>query len=331
MYIDHAMSWKLLDVSSSSSRRNWSIPDHLRKNPKSERFSRPLMINFVDPDALISYIDASISSEEYVHSNNLLLAEFPTFIDVLTSLDHSCGHINGNTTSLLNISLDQRKSMGDLQSVPHLYGLPLACQIEEIRRENGIEKDTINIEKIKQASGVLKYSVKIQEKKENGILNDDVNDEKKQENGRLEDVKIKETYEKYMLEDGAYIEEKIQDSVKIEEKHDIGKSKNGVNIKENQQKDVRIEGNRQKGTLKDVITSEYDARGADEAYRSACSALSEGDAELALSLLQVASLKCPPDRHIALGKVQRLIVTAMQLLEKKSTDLTALSLDKDDS
>lgn len=74
---------------------------------------------------------------------------------------------------------------------------------------------------------------------------------------------------------------------------------------------------------------ECDARAADDAYRAACCALSEGNAEHALSLLHVAAAKCPPDKQSALGKVQRLMAAAMQLVEKNSAVLRSLPLDKD--
>eukprot|EP00250_Pteridium_aquilinum_P003498 c13816_g1_i1 orf=410-1264(-) len=74
---------------------------------------------------------------------------------------------------------------------------------------------------------------------------------------------------------------------------------------------------------------EYDARAADEAYRAACCAFSEGNADLALSLLHVASAKCPPNKHSALGKVNRLMAAAMQLRDKRSAALSPFPVDKD--
>ncbi|MCO5614695.1 hypothetical protein L7F22_068979 [Adiantum nelumboides] len=73
----------------------------------------------------------------------------------------------------------------------------------------------------------------------------------------------------------------------------------------------------------------YDARAADDAYRAACCVLSEGNAELALSLLHVASTKCPPDQPNALGKVRRLMGAALQLVEKNSAVLRSLPAEKD--
>lgn len=72
----------------------------------------------------------------------------------------------------------------------------------------------------------------------------------------------------------------------------------------------------------------YDARAADDAYRAACCALSEGNAELAVSLLHVASAKCPPDKQSALGKVHRLMGAALQLVEKNSAVLRSLPAER---
>ncbi|KAH7420297.1 hypothetical protein KP509_13G000700 [Ceratopteris richardii] len=74
-----------------------------------------------------------------------------------------------------------------------------------------------------------------------------------------------------------------------------------------------------------------DALSADDAYEAACSALSEGKAELALSLLRVALAKCPSDKPDALGKAQRLMRAAMQLVQKNSTVLSSLPASKNSS
>lgn len=81
--------------------------------------------------------------------------------------------------------------------------------------------------------------------------------------------------------------------------------------------------------MSDTGGEEYDARAADDAYRVACCALSEGNAELALSHLHIALDKCPPHKQNALGKVHRLMATTMQLVEKNSAVLTPLLEDKD--
>eukprot|EP00249_Psilotum_nudum_P014408 c24806_g1_i1 orf=614-1699(+) len=75
------------------------------------------------------------------------------------------------------------------------------------------------------------------------------------------------------------------------------------------------------GRLQSADTEvDYDAQAADDAYRAGCSALSEGNMDLALSLLKVASSKCPPDKHFALAKIQHLIAAMSQLSEKEEVN-----------
>ncbi|KAJ0087406.1 hypothetical protein Patl1_08992 [Pistacia atlantica] len=64
------------------------------------------------------------------------------------------------------------------------------------------------------------------------------------------------------------------------------------------------------------VTSLYDAKIADEAYKAGCAALAAGKLDEALLSLNLSLSKCPPDKTTAVAKLQSLISLTSQQLQK---------------
>ncbi|KAF7817512.1 Intraflagellar transport protein [Senna tora] len=65
-------------------------------------------------------------------------------------------------------------------------------------------------------------------------------------------------------------------------------------------------------------SSSYDARMADEAYKTGCAALAAGKLDEALYSLNISLSKCPPDKISAVAKLQSLISLTSQQLQKSA-------------
>ncbi|KAL2504213.1 Glycine dehydrogenase [Abeliophyllum distichum] len=66
------------------------------------------------------------------------------------------------------------------------------------------------------------------------------------------------------------------------------------------------------------LTSQYDARMADEAYKAGLASMAAGKLDEAVNSLNVALSKCPPDKTSAVVKLQSLISLTSQQLHKSS-------------
>ncbi|CAA2981509.1 Intraflagellar transport [Olea europaea subsp. europaea] len=66
------------------------------------------------------------------------------------------------------------------------------------------------------------------------------------------------------------------------------------------------------------LTSQYDARMADEAYKEGLASMAAGKLDEAVNSLNVALSKCPPDKTSAVAKIQSLISLTSQQLHKSS-------------
>ncbi|KAJ0026048.1 hypothetical protein Pint_08808 [Pistacia integerrima] len=66
------------------------------------------------------------------------------------------------------------------------------------------------------------------------------------------------------------------------------------------------------------VTSQYDAKIADEAYKAGCAALAAGKLDEALLSLNLSLSKCPPDKTTAVAKLQSLISLTSQQLQNSS-------------
>ncbi|KAJ1396934.1 hypothetical protein SESBI_32193 [Sesbania bispinosa] len=64
--------------------------------------------------------------------------------------------------------------------------------------------------------------------------------------------------------------------------------------------------------------SGYDARMADEAYKSGCAALAAGKLDEALRCLNLSLSKCPPDKTSAVAKLKSLISLTSQHLQSSA-------------
>lgn len=64
------------------------------------------------------------------------------------------------------------------------------------------------------------------------------------------------------------------------------------------------------------VTSQYDAKMADEAYKAGCAALAARKLDEALHSLNLSLSKCPPDKTTAVAKLQSLISLTSQQLQK---------------
>ncbi|KAK2660354.1 hypothetical protein Ddye_006887 [Dipteronia dyeriana] len=64
------------------------------------------------------------------------------------------------------------------------------------------------------------------------------------------------------------------------------------------------------------VSSRYNAKMADEAYKAGCAALAAGKLDEALQSLNVSLSKCPPDKTSAVAKLQSLISLTSQQLHK---------------
>ncbi|ERM97104.1 hypothetical protein AMTRI_Chr04g185690 [Amborella trichopoda] len=68
----------------------------------------------------------------------------------------------------------------------------------------------------------------------------------------------------------------------------------------------------------------HDVKAADEAYKSACSAIASGQLEPALASLRIALAKCPPDKTSALAKIHSLMsITSLQLHDRNKEVIDA--------
>ncbi|KZV45190.1 hypothetical protein F511_11790 [Dorcoceras hygrometricum] len=66
------------------------------------------------------------------------------------------------------------------------------------------------------------------------------------------------------------------------------------------------------------LTSQYDARMADEAYKAGLASMAAGKLDEAVHSLNNALSKCPPDKTSAVAKLQSLISLTSQQLQKPS-------------
>ncbi|XP_022894344.1 uncharacterized protein LOC111408807 [Olea europaea var. sylvestris] len=66
------------------------------------------------------------------------------------------------------------------------------------------------------------------------------------------------------------------------------------------------------------LTSQYDARLADEAYKEGLASMAAGKLDEAVNSLNIALSKCPPDKTSAVAKIQSLISLTSQQLHKSS-------------
>ncbi|KAL0438694.1 UNVERIFIED_CONTAM: hypothetical protein Slati_2352400 [Sesamum latifolium] len=66
------------------------------------------------------------------------------------------------------------------------------------------------------------------------------------------------------------------------------------------------------------LTSEYDARMADEAYKAGLASMAAGKLDEAVLSLNIALSKCPPDKTSAIAKLESLISLTSQHLEMSS-------------
>ncbi|KAI4321025.1 hypothetical protein MLD38_034448 [Melastoma candidum] len=67
-----------------------------------------------------------------------------------------------------------------------------------------------------------------------------------------------------------------------------------------------------------ILSSRYDIRTADEAYKAGCAALAAGKLDEALHSLNTSLSKCPPDKTSAVAKLQSLISLTSQQLQKST-------------
>lgn len=68
-----------------------------------------------------------------------------------------------------------------------------------------------------------------------------------------------------------------------------------------------------------TLSSQYDARMADEAYKSGLASMAAGKVDEAVVSLNVALSKCPPEKTSAVAKLQSLISLTSQQLQKSSS------------
>ncbi|TXG52373.1 hypothetical protein EZV62_021542 [Acer yangbiense] len=74
------------------------------------------------------------------------------------------------------------------------------------------------------------------------------------------------------------------------------------------------------------VSSRYDAKMADEAYKAGCAALAAGKLDEALHSLNISLSKCPPDKTSAVAKLQSLIsLTSQQLHKYEPTSVISIS------
>ncbi|XP_027149463.1 uncharacterized protein LOC113749803 [Coffea eugenioides] len=66
------------------------------------------------------------------------------------------------------------------------------------------------------------------------------------------------------------------------------------------------------------LSSKYDAKKADEAYKAGMAAMAAGKLDEAIQFLNIALAKCPPDKTSAVAKLQSLISVTSQQLRNSS-------------
>lgn len=296
--ICYAMSWQMLDGSSRKPRVSWAIPEHLRENSRNGNFSRSLMPAAVDPDALLHYIDNAISSAESARATAHLSLLFPSSSSAAASSSSS-------SVSHPNRQVRDGSSMATLENptAHRKQQLPSASNASRFKSAPSHQRSSTNY--LLRHKGQAEVNTAT---KENLPSVSEIPDALPSEApGVTKMVRFapsgdnsKGSGHLLPLESGG------------QEVYEVD------GISEDEDKTGKVES-----------SAKHDAQAADDAYRAACSAFSEGHAELALSFLHVASAKCPPDKNIALGKVHRLMAATMQLLENNSAVLTSLPVDKD--
>lgn len=293
--ICYAMSWQMLDGSSRKPRVSWAIPEHLRANSRNGHFSRSLMPAAVDPDALLHYTDNAIASTESAQATAHLTLLFPS----------------SSSAAVLSSS----------SSVSHSNR-----QVRDGSFMATLENPTAHRKQPSPSASRFKSAPSHQRSSTNSLL---------RHKGQAE----VNTATKENLPSVSEIPDALPSEAQGVTKM-IGFTPSGDNSKGSGHLLAPVTGGKEvyevdgisedeDKTRKVESSAKHDAQAADDAYRAACSAFSEGHAELALSFLHVASAKCPPDKNIALGKVHRLMAATMQLLENNSAVLTSLPVDKD--
>ncbi|KAK3039420.1 hypothetical protein RJ639_027669 [Escallonia herrerae] len=72
-----------------------------------------------------------------------------------------------------------------------------------------------------------------------------------------------------------------------------------------------------------ILTSHYDARMADEAYKVGMAALAAGKLDEGIHALNVAISKCPPNKSSAVARLQSIISFMSQQLQESPDRLWA--------
>lgn len=299
------MSWQMADASSSRrARMNWGVPEHLKT--KGAAFS--LMPKILDPDALLRHTDTAIANAEYTQATRHLSLLFPS-----TPTPTSAASSSVDESKISQMSLPSGSSItAHVQPMPPDKMTPRPKPRSASRFSPSVRDYPANCQTRPKPVSRMRPNLDVggvdsNVGNSNGLLM------RKDINTGLAESELAATA--HRLLDGTL-------STESQGATNSAEFAAGRSYASEGQPSASWSLEAEENVSKVDRSGDYDPQAADEAYRAGYSALSEGHTEQALSFLRVASSRCPPDKHIALAKIQRLKAAISDILQKQSSPPT---------
>lgn len=337
----NAMSWQMVDGSSRRARMNWAVLDHLKLNATNGA-RRSLMPKTVNPEALLHHIEFAVASAEYAQANRYLTHLFPSILTMPASpvVRDSGGQSSQSTAANENVESTNQKQTIPSDGYVKLTNRPKSQsrfslsdhELAAGRQQSRSKHVPGHVRELASSDGNAIRDVQ----KDIALSDENFNTESVREDLFKDRTELRTTVAPSLLSE--VDARKISPeglSTECRVAADAMEFATGrivtTDVENYGQSFAVLQPMSEEKIAMADRDGEYDALAADEAYRAGCSALSEGQAELALSLLQVASSKCPPNKHTALAKVRKLMAATVEILEKQDVTFNRPVMDKDGS